>query len=145
MEPLPTARTRVGSCGGPRSPRPRSPGSERLCGCPRDTGGFGGAGSVTLLRQGRGPEGQCGDIPAGRAQPAVPAGDEGRGEPPREGTAVAERRLAQLFRQLFLLLLRLLGNHFSRSQTCPAGKFSPHGGFSPWQPLRGLLARWFAE
>lgn len=53
-----------------------------------------------------------GIFPGGRAQPAVPAGDEGRGQPPREGTAVAERRLAQLFRQLFLVLLRLLGNHF---------------------------------
>lgn len=83
-----------------------------------------------------------GIFPGGQAQPA---GDEGRGQSPREGTAVAERRLAQQFRQLFPLLLRLLGNHFSPSQTCPAGKRSPHGGFPPWQPLRRLSARWFPE
>lgn len=39
-------------------------------------------------------------------------GDEGRAQPPREGTAVAERRLAQLFRQLVLPMLRLLGTTF---------------------------------
>lgn len=81
LRPRPAARTRVGSSGGSRSPRPRSLGSELLCGCPRDTGGCGGAGAVTPLRQGRGPEGQCGDIP-GRASAA-------RGARRRRGSGAA--------------------------------------------------------
>ncbi|XP_053857588.1 collagen alpha-1(III) chain-like [Vidua macroura] len=84
--------------------------------------------SLSGARRDGDPRVNAGIVPGGRAQPA---GDEGRGQTPRKGTPVAERRFAQLFRQLFLLLLRLLGNHFSPSQACPAARGSKHNKTSP--------------
>lgn len=62
-------------------------------------------------------------------------GRDGRGQPPvcwgwGEGEkvgvrAVAEPRLAQLFRRIFLLLLRLLGNPVSPSQNVPRAASVP--------------------
>lgn len=141
LRPRPATRTRVGIRGGSRSP-PEIAGLPAALRCPRDSGAGGGAGAVTLLRQGRGPEGQCGDVP-GRASAArgarwrrrsraVPSGGHGCGRAPLSAAISAAFPAAAA-----------AWEPFSPSQTCPAGKRSPHGDFPPWQPLRKLSARWF--
>lgn len=146
MEPLPSLSVpgRTNTRGDPAAPARHRRAPSGSAAAPGTPGGVEGQGQRLSCGRDRDPREDVGVFPGGRA---LPAGEEGRGQPPREGTAVAERRLAQRFRQLFLLLLllRLLGSLFSPSQTCPAGKLSPHGGFPPWQSFRGLSARWFPE
>lgn len=133
--------------GNPASPRPRSPGSQRRCGRPRDTGwrgggwGWGGNGTrgVTLPRQGQAPEGQRGDRPGGASAARGARGRRGSRPVPAGGHGCRRAPLSPVISAAFPAAAAASREPLFPVTAFPAGELSPHGGFPPRQPLSGLF------